>query len=211
MFHFRPNPRPLPSVGARHARPRGGLLGDHHDPRGAPVGRGVGLLEERDGVQVLAAAVLVGPPLAGLAGVVEVEHRGDGVDAQPVDVELLEPVRGVGDEEVAHLGAAEVEDVGAPVGVLAEQRVGVLVERGAVELGQRPLVLGEVGGDPVDDDADAGLVQRVDEVAEVVGVPEPRGRGEVGRHLVAPRAAEGVLGDGQQLHVGEARGRRRAR
>ena len=104
-----------------------------------------------------------------LAGVVEVEHRGHGVDPQAVDVELLEPVQGVGDQEVADLVAGEVEDVRAPVGVLALAGVGVLVERGAVEAAEGPVVLGEVGRHPVDDDADAALVQRVDEGAEVVG------------------------------------------
>ena len=66
----------------------------------------------------------VGLPLALLAGVVEVEHRGDGVDPDAVDVELLQPVQRVGDEEVAHLLAPEVEDVGAPVGVLAALGLG---------------------------------------------------------------------------------------
>ena len=83
-------------------------------------------------------------------------------------MELAEPVEGVGDEEVAHLGAAVVELEGAPVGVLGPLRVGVLVERPAVEAGEGPLVLGEVGGHPVDDHADAALVQVVDEPAEVV-------------------------------------------
>ena len=189
---------------AGDARPGGRLLGDRHDAGDALVGRGVDLLQERDRLEVLAAAVLVGQPLAGLARVVEVEHRGDGVDAQPVDVELLEPVQRVGDQEVAHLAAAEVEDERAPVRLLAAARVGVLVERGAVEAGQRPGVLREVRGHPVDDDADAGLVQPVDEVAEVVGVAEAGRRREVRRHLVAPGAAERVLGHRQELDVREA-------
>ena len=186
------------------AGPRRRLLGDG-DRAGHPLADGaVHLLEELHRLEVLAAAVHVGRPLAGLAGVVEVEHRGDGVDAQAVDVELLEPVERVGDQEVADLAAAEVEDVGAPVGVLAAGRVRVLVERRAVEAGQRELVLREVRGHPVDDHADAGLVQPVDEEPEAVGVAEPRGRGEVRRDLVAPRAAERVLHDRHELDVGEA-------
>ena len=51
----------------------------------------------------------------------------------------------------------------------------------------------------------------VDERAEVVGRAEPRGRRVVAGDLVAPRAAERVLGDRQQLDVGEARARRRGR
>jgi hypothetical protein len=146
----------------------------------------------------------VGQPLALWAGVVQVEHRGDGVDPQAVDVELVEPVQRVGDQEVLDLLAPEVEHQRAPVGLLAAARVGVLVERAAVEAGQRPLVAREVRRHPVDDHAVAVLVQVVDEVAEVVGTAEARGGRVVGRHLVAPRATERVLGHRQQLDVGEA-------
>ena len=190
--------------GSRDARPRGRLLGDHDDAGGALVRRGIGLLDEGDCLEVLAPAVHVGAPLAVLARVVEVEHRGDSIDAQAVDVELLEPVRRVGDEEVAHLAAPEVEHVGAPVGLLAAAGVGVLVERGAVEARQRPLVLGEVRRHPVEDDADARLVEPVDEVTELVGGPEARGWCVVRRDLVAPARRVGVLGDRHQLDVGEA-------
>jgi hypothetical protein len=116
-------------VGRRgDATPARRLLGHRDDAGRAPVDRGVRLLQELDRVEVLPAAVLVRQPLPVLARVVEVEHRGHRVDAQAVDVELLQPVAGVGDEEVAHLRAAEVEDVGAPLGVLAAAGVRVLVE-----------------------------------------------------------------------------------
>ena len=187
-----------------HAGPGRRLLGDG-DRAGDPLVDGaVELLEEVHGLEVLPAAVHVRLPLAGLARVVEVEHRGDRVDADAVDVELLEPVERVGDQEVADLLAPEVEDVGAPVGVLAAARVRVLVERRAVEPGQREVVLGEVRRHPVDDHADAGVVQGLHEPAEAVGVAEARGRRVVRRDLVAPRAAERVLHHGQQLDVGEA-------
>ena len=58
-------------------------------------------------------------------------------------------------------------------GLRPEPGVGVLVQVGAVELGERPGVAREVRGHPVDDDADARLVQRVDEEAEVVRGAEP--------------------------------------
>ena len=93
----------------------------------------------------------------------------------------LEPVQGVGDEEVAHLVAAVVEDERAPVGVLALTGVGVLVQGRAVEAGQRPVVAREVGGHPVDDHADAPLVQVVDEEPEVVGGAEARRRARSSR------------------------------
>ena len=164
----------------------------------------VQLLEERDRVQVLAAAVLVGHPLARLARVVEVEHRGDGVDPQPVGVVLAQPEERVREQEVPHLAAPVVEHQRPPVRVRAAPWVGVLVERGAVEAGERPLVAREVAGHPVEQDAEPALVQAVDERAEVVGRAEPRGGRVEPGHLVAPRARERVLHHRQQLHVGEA-------
>ena len=80
----------------------------------------------------------------------------------------------------------------------------ILVQGGAVEAGQRPLVLGEVGGHPVQNDANPGLVELVHQIAEVVRGAEARRGRVVTRHLVAPRAAEGVLRHGHELHVGEA-------
>ena len=84
-----------------------------------------------------------------------------------------QPVQGVGDQEVAHLVTAVVEHQRAPVGMLALARVGVLVQLRSVEPGQAPLVAGEVGRHPVEDHADAALVQLVDERPEVVGRAEP--------------------------------------
>ena len=185
------------------AREGGRLLGDGDDAGKACVHALVHLAQERDGLEILVAAVPVGRPLALRAGVVEVEHRGHGVDPQPIDVVALAPEQGVGDQEVADLRAAEVEDQRSPVGVLAALRVGVLVQRRAVEPAQGEVVGREVGRDPVDDHADAGVVQRLDHGGEVVGVPEARGRGVVAGHLVAPRPIERVLGHREQLDVRE--------
>ena len=117
---------------------------------------------------------------------------------------LAHPEQGVGDEEVAHLVAAVVEDQRAPVGVRAAARVGVLVERGAVEARERELVAREVRRHPVEDHAEAVAVQAVDELAEVVGRAEARRGRVVAGHLVAPRARERVVHDRQQLEVREA-------
>jgi hypothetical protein len=57
--------------------------------------------------------------------------------------------------------------------MLALARVGVLVEMGAVEPGERMRVLREVAGHPVEDHADAVGVALVDEFHQVGGLPEP--------------------------------------
>src|ERR1700749_980244 len=113
----------------------------------------VQLAYEVYGFEVLATAVLVRNPAPLIAAVVEIEHRGHCVNTQAVNVALAQPEEGVGDEKVANLVASVVEDEGAPVGVLAEARVCVLVERRAVEATQSPSVFREVRRNPVHDDA----------------------------------------------------------
>ena len=137
------------------------------------------------------------------ARVVEVEHRGHGVDPDPVHVVLAQPEQRVGDEEVADLVAAEVEHQRAPVRVRAPARVGVLVERRAVEAREGELVAREVRRHPVEDDADAAGVQAIDERPHIVG-RAVAGRGRVvAGHLIAPGAAERVGHHRQELDVGE--------
>ena len=125
------------------AGPRRRLLGRGDRPGMLAVRQRVELLQELDRVEVLAAAVPVRNPLARRARVVEVEHRRHGVHAQAVDVVLLEPEERVRQQEVADLVAAVVEDERAPVLVLALPRIGVLVERRAVEAREAVLVLRE--------------------------------------------------------------------
>ena len=77
----------------------------------------------------------------------------------------------------------------------------MLVERGAVEVRERPVVAREMPRHPVEDHADAGLVAGVDERAQVVGAAEAAGRREIAGGLVAPRFVERMLGDRHQLDV----------
>ncbi len=84
-------------------------------------------------------------------------------------------------------------------------RVLVLVEGAPVEAGQAVAVGREVRRHPVEDDADALLVEVVDEEHEVLGRAVAARRREVADRLVAPRPVEGVLHDRQELDVGEAR------
>ena len=199
-----PEAEPAEVHGPGHRGERRRLLRDGVDARASTEHDRVHLLQEVDRLEVLAATELVRHPLAFLAGVVEVQHRRDGIDAQTVDVELLHPVQRAREEEVADLVPSEVEHERAPVGMLALARIGVLVQRGAVETSQRPLVLREVRGHPVDDHADALGVERVDEHTEVVRRSVARRRRVVRGDLIPPGPTERVLGHRHQLDVGEA-------
>ncbi len=160
--------------------------------------------QEGDGLQVLAAPVGVRHPLARLARVVEVQHRGHRVHPQAVGVEDVEPEHRARQQEAADLVAPVVEDEAVPVGVVALAAVGVLVEVRPVEVGEAVLVCREVRRHPVEDDPDPALVEGVHQVHQVLGRALAAGGGEVPEALVAPRPVEGVLHHRQELDVGEA-------
>ena len=83
-------------------------------------------------------------------------------------------------------------------------RIGVLVERRAVEMRQAMLVDREMRRHPVEDDADAGAMGAVDEAREAVRIAEARRRRVEPGRLVAPGRIVGMLGDRHELDMGEA-------
>ncbi|CPU29317.1 Uncharacterised protein [Mycobacteroides abscessus] len=88
-------------------------------------------------------------------------------------MELVEPEQCIGDKEIAYLGASEIENICSPVQLLGPVRIGVFIQRCAVEAGQCPGVLGEVRGHPIDEYPDARAVQGIDQIPEVIGCAEP--------------------------------------
>ena len=188
----------------RHLRPGCGFLGNHHGARIAAQEHGVQVLEEFHRLQVLVAAVFIGHPLAGLLAVIQVEHGSHRVHPQAVHMVLLHPVEGVGNQEVLDLVHLIIEDLGAPVRMLALSRIGILIQGLAVEIRQAVGVPGEMGGNPVQDHADFFLMQVIHQVHEVLGAAVAGGGSVIARHLIAPGAVEGMLRDSHQLHMGIA-------
>ena len=185
--------------GIGHHGPGGGLL--RHHQRRAVDGKGgaVELPQELDGLQILLAAVLIGPPL--LPVIVQIQHGRHRVHPQSVDVVLPQPVGGGGQQEAAHLRLAEVKDPCSPALMLPFQGVAVLIQARAVELDQPVAVLAEVGGHPVQDHADPGPMEPVHQIHEVMGRAVAAGGREITHALIAPAVVQRILRHRQQLHI----------
>ena len=119
-------------------------------------------------------------------------------------MEFIDPIEGAGNEERAHFGLAVVKGQGAPFGIFGAQGIRRFIKGGAVEMGEGKFILGEMGGDPVEDDADAGFVQGVDKITEIIGIAVAAGRREKAGDLIAPGAVERMLADADELHMGIA-------
>src|SRR3546814_10168984 len=80
----------------------------------------------------------------------------------------------------------------------------MLVEGGAVEPRQPVGVLGKMTGHPVEDDADPGTMECVDQRPELFRRAETAGRRIKAGRLVAPGAVERMLGHRQKLDMGRS-------
>src|SRR5579875_3167689 len=188
----------------RDAGPGRRLLGNGHGARMSAIDELVHPLQEGDRVQVLVAAIEIRDPFAGAAAVIEIEHRGDRIHAQAVDVIAVEPEERVAEEIVPHLAPAVIVDERLPILMEALARIGVLVEMGAVEIAEPMGIRGEMPGNPVDENAKALAMGAIDEAREARRLAEAARRRVEPDGLIAPRAVEGMLGDRQQLDVAEA-------
>src|SRR6185312_5565538 len=116
-------------------------------------------------------------------------------------MKLPEPVERISQQEIPHLVAAVVENVSAPIGMLALARLEMFVKRGAVEAPKGKCVFRKMSWDPVHDHADAALVQIIDQKTKVVGRSITRGGRKVVADLITPRWAIGMLFQRQELNV----------
>ena len=96
--------------GAGYVGKRGRFFGNFRSTGRFLLQHGVGVMQKADGFQIFATAVLVGYPLAVVARIIAVNHRGHGIHAQAVEAEALDPIKCIALQEIFHFGAAEVVD-----------------------------------------------------------------------------------------------------
>ena len=166
----------------------------------------VGKGKVADGVVVLVAVEVVAISAESFAEAVAViEHGGDAVKAEAVEVELGEPVLAVGKEEVEHFVLAVVEAEAVPSAVFAAAaRIEELVGVTSIVAEAFDFVLYGVAVDKVHNDSDACLMGCIYELLELVGGAEAAGGGEEGADMVTEAAVVGVLLDGHNLDAVEA-------
>src|ERR1700691_2894836 len=156
-----------------------------------------------NGVDVFLSAVAVRDPLAFAPPIVEIQHRGHGIDAQTINVILVQPEKSVGAQKVLDLVAAVIEHEGVPVRLLSLPRISVLIKMRSVEVSEPGFILGKMRRNPIQNYADSALMQIIYEVHEIGGRSKPACGSGVPRRLVSPRTVEGMLHDRKQFDMGE--------
>ncbi len=185
---------------ARHTRH---LLGNRDGIGVHLVNELVGQRQVADSVIVLMTIEIVSVATEGLTqSVTVVEHRGDTIETETVEVELFEPVLTVRQEEVDHLVLAVVETEGVPCRMLMtvagiEELVGV-----ASQIAKTfHLVLHGMRVHNIHDDGNTVLVGGIDEFLQLVGSAETAGGSKERAHMIAERAIVRMLLDSHHLNT----------
>ena len=184
-----------------HVLKAGKLLADHQRARHLRLDCFIETLEKVDGFEVLPSALDIGSPFPGLLAIVQIEHRGDIVEPQAVHVVLLQPVEGIGDQELPYLLPSVVKDTGIPLAVLPLHGVAVFIAAAAVQIDQAIAVLGEVGNIPVHEHTDAQLMAPVHQLPESVGIAVPEGGREIIGGAVTPGPIKAVFHQWGQFQI----------
>ena len=185
----------------RDQRPGGRFLRDHERVRMILEYRRVQLLDEIHCLEIARIAVFVRLPFAILARIVQIQHIRHRVDAQPIDMILLEPEHRVRDEEAVHLRAAIVEIRRAPFPVLRPLLIVRLVERLPVKMPQPLLILAEMARHPVHDDRDAVRMRLIHQIHEILRLAIAARDREIARRLIAPGAIIRMLAERHELKM----------
>jgi hypothetical protein len=88
--------------------------------------------------------------------------------------------------------------------MFAKAGVLMLVEASPIVSRQAVSILGKMPGHPVQNYADTLLMAAIDEIAELIRISVPAGRGIEVDDLIAPGAIKGMFHHGQQLDMREA-------
>ena len=185
----------------RNCRKRGGFFCQCHGLGPLRCHHLIHALQEGNSFQVFAPSVHIGNPFTGFAAVIAIQHGGHGIYPQPIHAKPLQPVQGIADQEVTHLGAAQVVNERIPVVVKPFTRVGVFVKMTAVKLGQAMRIGGEVGGHPIQKQAQTCCMATRHKPGKTMGISKARSGCVQADGLVTPRTIKRVFADGQQLQM----------
>ncbi len=109
------------------------LLRDGKHPGISLLHDGIQVPDHFDGLQVFLSAVQIGDPLSVSLSVIQIEHAGHRVHADPVHMIFFHPEKGVGDQIVGNLRPAVIIDQRSPVGMTSLPGIPVLIETGSVK------------------------------------------------------------------------------
>ena len=146
-------------------------------------------------LKVFIATVLIRQPLTFLTRIVQIKHRGHGINPQRIDMELIDPVQSAADQIVDDLTPSIIENQSTPVSVLTFAGILMFIQGRAVKATEPVGIFREMRRYPIDNDADTCQMTLIDKIAEVIRVAKALCRRIHADRLISPGTVERMLRD----------------
>ena len=161
----------------------------------------VGKRQICDGIDILTSVIIVVIAAERLSeSMTVIEHRGDTVETESVEAELLQPILAVGEQEVDHIILAIVKAERIPCRMLAAAvAVEVLVVASVETSESLHFIFHGVTVDYIHDHGNTQLMGTVDKALQILGSAETARRSIETRHMIAERTIVRVLLDSHDL------------
>ena len=166
------------------------VLSDQHGCRMQLMETGIHFFQKLHCCLVYAAQLISHP----------VDHTADGVHAQTVKMILFKPVVGSRLHKAGYLAAGKNEIAAAPFGV-RDITDGIFIQFRSVIPAEGIIVQSKVRRNKVQDRADPGSVQTVDQLLQLLRRSIAGGRTEKARTLISPASVKGMLGERHKLYM----------
>ena len=111
---------------ARNLGPCGRLLRNGKKTRIRTVHHGIQMFKKFNRVKIFPAAVFIGHPLSRLLTVIQIQHGRHRINPDTVDMKLSDPVKNIGNQEIFGFCSSIIKNLGAPIRMLSNPRIGML-------------------------------------------------------------------------------------
>ena len=115
---------------------------------------GIQMFKKFNRVKIFPAAVFIGHPLSRLLTVIQIQHGRHRINPDTVDMKLSDPVKNIGNQEIPDLVFGVIKNLGAPIRMLSNPRIGMLENTLSVKTAKPVGVSCKMSRYPVQDNAD---------------------------------------------------------
>ena len=185
----------------RNVRPRSRLFRDNDGSVFSFSNDGVQMFKKLNGLKIPVSSVLIGNPLSVFPAIIQVEHRRHRIHPKSVNMIKIIPVQSIRNQKVLYFRFSIIKNLCSPVRMFPEPRIRVFITRFPVELTQSVTVFRKMSRYPIQNHADAGLMQNIYHFHKSLRTAMSGGRRIVSRHLISPGTVKRMLQNAHQFYM----------
>ena len=182
-------------------RPCCGFLCDHHCSMISAQHNAVQMFEKLDRFQIFISAVNIRGPLTVFSSIIQIKNGCHRINTQSVDMEMLNPVKCIGDQEILDFALAKIKDFCSPFRMLALFWIRILVNTSTVKFCQSVCISREMCRYPVKDNTDFLFMQIIYHISKIFRRTISGSRCIISGYLIPPGAIKRMLRNPHQLYM----------